>query len=85
MNIIKLSDNIGELEAVRDKAIEELQYLRSLDTAGDGKWFKWKNVLLLYWLLYLKQNWNLPKCHFMVLVVLALTKLKSSLLCYNMY
>ncbi|XP_015413658.1 PREDICTED: sorting nexin-13 isoform X4 [Myotis davidii] len=35
MNIIKLSDNIGELEAVRDKAIEELQYLRSLDTAGD--------------------------------------------------
>ena len=37
MNIIKLSDNIGELEAVRDKAAEELQYLRSLDTAGDGK------------------------------------------------
>lgn len=37
MNIIKLSDNIGELEAVRDKASEELQYLRSLDTAGDGK------------------------------------------------
>nr|XP_056713315.1 sorting nexin-13 isoform X3 [Euleptes europaea] len=35
MNIIKLSDNIGELEAVRDKAAEELQYLRSLDTAGD--------------------------------------------------
>ncbi|XP_064146104.1 sorting nexin-13 isoform X4 [Loxodonta africana] len=35
MNIIKLSDNIGELEAVRDKASEELQYLRSLDTAGD--------------------------------------------------
>ncbi|KAM8771318.1 sorting nexin-13 isoform 4-T4 [Rhynchonycteris naso] len=35
MNIIKLSDNIGELEAVRDKAVEELQYLRSLDTAGD--------------------------------------------------
>lgn len=36
MNIIKLSDNIGELEAVKDKAGEELQYLRSLDTAGDG-------------------------------------------------
>lgn len=36
MNIIKLSDNIGELEAVKDKASEELQYLRSLDTAGDG-------------------------------------------------
>ncbi|XP_060104595.1 sorting nexin-13 isoform X5 [Heteronotia binoei] len=35
MNIIKLSDNVGELEAVRDKAVEELQYLRSLDTAGD--------------------------------------------------
>ncbi|XP_077160589.1 sorting nexin-13 isoform X4 [Paroedura picta] len=35
MNIIKLSDNVGELEAVRDKAMEELQYLRSLDTAGD--------------------------------------------------
>ncbi|XP_065607862.1 sorting nexin-13 isoform X4 [Cyrtonyx montezumae] len=35
MNIIKLSDNIGELEAVKDKASEELQYLRSLDTAGD--------------------------------------------------
>ncbi|XP_019389810.1 PREDICTED: sorting nexin-13 isoform X1 [Crocodylus porosus] len=35
MNIIKLSDNIGELEAVKDKAGEELQYLRSLDTAGD--------------------------------------------------
>lgn len=37
MNIIKLSDNIGELEAVRDKAVEELQYLRSLDTVGDGE------------------------------------------------
>ncbi|XP_030057370.1 sorting nexin-13 isoform X2 [Microcaecilia unicolor] len=35
MNIIKLSDNVGELESVRDKAAEELQYLRSLDTAGD--------------------------------------------------
>uniref|UniRef100_A0A803Y2D0 Sorting nexin 13 n=1 Tax=Meleagris gallopavo TaxID=9103 RepID=A0A803Y2D0_MELGA len=29
------NDNIGELEAVKDKASEELQYLRSLDTAGD--------------------------------------------------
>ncbi|CAJ0967889.1 unnamed protein product [Ranitomeya imitator] len=36
MNVIKLSDNIGELEAVRDKAAEELQYLRSLDTVGEG-------------------------------------------------
>lgn len=45
MNIIKLSDNIGELEAVRDKAAEELQYLRSLDTAGDGKWFTLNRVL----------------------------------------
>ncbi|MEE6466405.1 hypothetical protein FKM82_006940 [Ascaphus truei] len=35
LNVIKLSDNIGELEAVRDKAAEELQYLRSLDTVGD--------------------------------------------------
>ncbi|XP_068092097.1 sorting nexin-13 isoform X2 [Hyperolius riggenbachi] len=35
MNVIKLSDNVGELEAVRDKAVEELQYLRSLDTVGD--------------------------------------------------
>uniref|UniRef100_A0A8D0BL38 Sorting nexin 13 n=1 Tax=Salvator merianae TaxID=96440 RepID=A0A8D0BL38_SALMN len=35
MNIIKVSDNVGELEAVKDKAAEELQYLRSLDTAGD--------------------------------------------------
>ncbi|XP_051792130.1 sorting nexin-13-like isoform X2 [Erpetoichthys calabaricus] len=35
MNILKLSDKVGELEAVKDKAIEELQYLRSLDTAGD--------------------------------------------------
>ncbi|XP_016849848.1 sorting nexin-13 isoform X4 [Anolis carolinensis] len=35
MNIVKVSDKIGELEAVRDKAAEELQYLRSLDTAGD--------------------------------------------------
>ncbi|XP_044151728.1 sorting nexin-13 isoform X2 [Bufo gargarizans] len=35
MNVIKLSDNIRELEAVRDKAAEELQFLRSLDTVGD--------------------------------------------------
>uniref|UniRef100_A0A8C5PUH7 Sorting nexin 13 n=1 Tax=Leptobrachium leishanense TaxID=445787 RepID=A0A8C5PUH7_9ANUR len=35
MNVIKLSDNIVELEAVRDKATEELLYLRSLDTGGD--------------------------------------------------
>ncbi|XP_036394647.1 sorting nexin-13-like isoform X2 [Megalops cyprinoides] len=35
MNILKLSDNPAELEAVKDKAAEELQYLRSLDTAGD--------------------------------------------------
>lgn len=47
MNIIKLSDNIGELEAVRDKAAEELQYLRSLDTAGDGKWVSSRITLAL--------------------------------------
>ncbi|XP_058867761.1 sorting nexin-13-like isoform X2 [Acipenser ruthenus] len=35
MNILKLSDKVGELEAVKDKAVEELQFLRSLDTAGD--------------------------------------------------
>uniref|UniRef100_A0A4W3HDZ7 Sorting nexin 13 n=1 Tax=Callorhinchus milii TaxID=7868 RepID=A0A4W3HDZ7_CALMI len=35
MNVIKLSDKVAELEAVRDKAAEELQYLRSLDTVGD--------------------------------------------------
>ncbi|MGH0126268.1 UNVERIFIED_CONTAM: hypothetical protein FKN15_027918 [Acipenser sinensis] len=35
MNILKLSDKVGELEAVKDKAMEELQFLRSLDTAGD--------------------------------------------------
>ncbi|XP_069769902.1 sorting nexin-13 isoform X3 [Narcine bancroftii] len=35
LNIIKLSDKVMELEAVRDRAAEELQYLRSLDTAGD--------------------------------------------------
>lgn len=36
MNILKLTDKPAELEAVKDKVIEELQYLRSLDTAGDG-------------------------------------------------
>ncbi|KAF7221700.1 transcript variant X2 [Nothobranchius furzeri] len=35
MNILKLTDKPAELEAVRDKVLEELQYLRSLDTAGD--------------------------------------------------
>lgn len=37
MNILKLTDKPTELEAVKDKVLEELQYLRSLDTAGDGK------------------------------------------------
>lgn len=36
MNILKLTDKPPELEAVKDKVVEELQYLRSLDTAGDG-------------------------------------------------
>uniref|UniRef100_A0A8C2X7F8 Sorting nexin 13 n=1 Tax=Cyclopterus lumpus TaxID=8103 RepID=A0A8C2X7F8_CYCLU len=36
MNILKLTDKPAELEAVKDKVLEELQYLRSLDTAGDG-------------------------------------------------
>ncbi|XP_053348318.1 sorting nexin-13 isoform X1 [Clarias gariepinus] len=35
MNILKLTDKPAELEAVKDKVQEELQYLRSLDTAGD--------------------------------------------------
>ncbi|XP_072227082.1 sorting nexin-13 isoform X1 [Leuresthes tenuis] len=35
MNILKLTDKPAELEAVKDKVLEELQYLRSLDTAGD--------------------------------------------------
>ncbi|KAM4550372.1 sorting nexin-13 isoform 2-T2 [Fundulus diaphanus] len=35
MNILKLTDKPPELEAVKDKVLEELQYLRSLDTAGD--------------------------------------------------
>lgn len=36
MTVLKLTDKPSELEAVKDKAMEELQYLRSLDTAGDG-------------------------------------------------
>lgn len=36
MNILKLTDQPAELEAVKDMVMEELQYLRSLDTAGDG-------------------------------------------------
>uniref|UniRef100_A0A672J8J5 Sorting nexin-13-like n=1 Tax=Salarias fasciatus TaxID=181472 RepID=A0A672J8J5_SALFA len=35
MNILKLTDKPAELESVKDKVLEELQYLRSLDTAGD--------------------------------------------------
>ncbi|PWA15303.1 hypothetical protein CCH79_00008480 [Gambusia affinis] len=35
MNILKLTDKPAELEAVKDKVLEELLYLRSLDTAGD--------------------------------------------------
>ncbi|XP_076157290.1 sorting nexin-13 isoform X4 [Alosa pseudoharengus] len=35
MTILKLTDKTIELEAVKDKVLEELQYLRSLDTAGD--------------------------------------------------
>ncbi|KAI1902512.1 hypothetical protein AGOR_G00045520 [Albula goreensis] len=35
MTILKLTDRPDELEAVRDKVLEELQFLRSLDTAGD--------------------------------------------------
>uniref|UniRef100_A0A8C9RN71 Sorting nexin 13 n=1 Tax=Scleropages formosus TaxID=113540 RepID=A0A8C9RN71_SCLFO len=35
MTILKLTDRPAELEAVKDKVMEELQYLRSLDTAGD--------------------------------------------------
>ncbi|XP_061598646.1 sorting nexin-13 isoform X2 [Cololabis saira] len=35
MNILKLTDKPAELEAVKDKVLEELQFLRSLDTAGD--------------------------------------------------
>ncbi|XP_043921495.1 LOW QUALITY PROTEIN: sorting nexin-13 [Protopterus annectens] len=37
MNIIKLSDRVEELEAVKDKAVEELHYLRSLDTSGNDE------------------------------------------------
>ncbi|XP_026088287.1 sorting nexin-13-like isoform X2 [Carassius auratus] len=35
LNILKLTDKVDELEAVKDKVLEELQYLRSLDTGGD--------------------------------------------------
>ncbi|XP_051519396.1 sorting nexin-13-like isoform X4 [Myxocyprinus asiaticus] len=35
LNILKLTDKPAELEAVKDKVLEELQFLRSLDTAGD--------------------------------------------------
>uniref|UniRef100_A0A8C2H6T3 Sorting nexin 13 n=1 Tax=Cyprinus carpio TaxID=7962 RepID=A0A8C2H6T3_CYPCA len=35
LNILKLTDKVAELEAVKDKVLEELQYLRSLDTGGD--------------------------------------------------
>uniref|UniRef100_A0A671RVX0 Sorting nexin-13-like n=1 Tax=Sinocyclocheilus anshuiensis TaxID=1608454 RepID=A0A671RVX0_9TELE len=35
LNILKLTDKAAELEAVKDKVLEELQYLRSLDTGGD--------------------------------------------------
>ncbi|KAK1785514.1 hypothetical protein P4O66_018872 [Electrophorus voltai] len=35
MTILKLTDKPAELEAVKDKVLEELQYLRSLDTVGD--------------------------------------------------
>lgn len=35
MTILRLTDRVAELEAVKEKTMEELQYLRSLDTAGD--------------------------------------------------
>ncbi|XP_021323915.1 sorting nexin-13 isoform X3 [Danio rerio] len=35
LNILKLTDEPSELEAVKDKVLEELQYLRSLDTGSD--------------------------------------------------
>ncbi|XP_067281219.1 sorting nexin-13 isoform X3 [Pseudorasbora parva] len=35
MNILKLTDKPPELEAVKDKVLEELQHLRSLDTGAD--------------------------------------------------
>lgn len=44
MNILKLTDKPAELEAVKDKVLEELQYLRSLDTAGDGTPFQNKST-----------------------------------------
>lgn len=36
MNILKLTDKPPELEAVKDRVLEELQHLRSLDTGADG-------------------------------------------------
>ncbi|XP_039534300.1 sorting nexin-13 isoform X1 [Pimephales promelas] len=35
MNILKLTDKPPELEAVKDRVLEELQHLRSLDTGAD--------------------------------------------------
>ncbi|KAK9958136.1 hypothetical protein ABG768_012310 [Culter alburnus] len=35
LNILKLTDKPPELEAVKDKVLEELQHLRSLDTGAD--------------------------------------------------
>jgi len=59
INIIKLSDNIGELEAVRSKAAEELQYLRSLDTAGnDINTMKNQINSLLFVKKYVVQKYN---------------------------
>lgn len=78
MNIIKLSDNIGELEAVRDKASEELQYLRSLDTAGDGKWFTLNSVRFKVYGI-LNKAFHLPKWNWKHLIFKA--QIKSSLLC----
>lgn len=65
MNILKLTDKPPELEAVKDKVLEELQYLRSLDTAGDGGPLlcfisKFKRLKLIYrvsmkaWSTYVK-------------------------------
>ncbi|NXF17595.1 SNX13 protein, partial [Rhodinocichla rosea] len=63
MNIIKLSDNIGELEAVKDKASEELQYLRSLDTAGDDiNTIKNQINSLLYVIKFKKKPMNPLNC-----------------------
>lgn len=59
MNIIKLSGNIGELEAVRSKAAEELQYLWPLDTAGnDINTMKNQINILLFVKKYVVQEYN---------------------------